>query len=714
MNTPDLNGHKATGRGMLLAARHFTATAWRRSAIAALALLAALVCFATTAAARADFATQTRALHATIDQMPPTTASVTAISDWSTFTQALGAKVSEIDRASVRIRAQLAATLPLTEPSTASWSALEVPQRAILTPPSAQQAGGIGARMRLVYRDTYQDESRLLSGHWPTDDQDPKAPLQADLSSATAARLGLRVGSLLTIQSPDVTGTTTLRIVGLIAPRAPASMFWTSDPIQLTPQIESAVGFEANEFWATDAMIGSAQVTALITPSPAAVKAGQTSAPGDFRLSWDFPLDLSGLKADGAGPLADQLDAMPGIQYTLSSDPDEPIPVALSTQLTPVLRAFIAAQQVTALEQVMPLYGLALIAAIAGALLTYAAVDRRRPETAVLRARGAATWYLTLHMLAEGCVTALPAAAAGAALGMTVPGLMPTWVRTVVIVTAASATLAPALYTALVYRPRRPTHASSTPRARPTRFARHRRLIVQGALAAGCLAGIDLVRGQGLNPGGAVDPYAAAAPVLAAALAALVAVNLLPLALRALRRRALSRRGVIALLGVARAAYEPGTGQAATFVLAIAACTADLSVCLARLVRQSASGPLGHAATVSLNALALLAIVTACAVAALAVRLGAASRRAADQRLTTMGLTSGQARAIAALENAPPALAGALTGALVTVPLLRIVAPALGVAAVPSSAGSLVLPALAVALPAAAASAAGSWRRGAP
>src|SRR6185437_7383583 len=261
--------YEVTSLGALRGARQFTATAWRRSAVAALALLAGLVCFATTAAARADFATHTRALHATIDAAPPTTAMVTAVSDWGAFTQSLGAKVSEIENAGARIRGQLAATLPLAEPSSASWSELQVPQRAVLAPPSAHQAGGIGARMRLVYRDTYQTHSRLLSGHWPTDDQDPKAPLEADLSSATAARLGLHIGSLTTIQAPDETGTTTLRIVGL----------------------------DANQFWATDALIGPAQATALITPSTAAADAGNASAPGDFRVSWNFPLDLSGLNA---------------------------------------------------------------------------------------------------------------------------------------------------------------------------------------------------------------------------------------------------------------------------------------------------------------------------------------------------------------------------------------------------------------------------------
>jgi putative ABC transport system permease protein len=143
-------------------------------------------------------------------------------------------------------------------------------------------------------------------------------------------------------------------------------------------------------------------------------------------------------------------------------------------------------------------------------------------------------------------------------------------------------------------------------------------------------------------------------------------------------------------------------------VLTTAACTADLSVALAGQARHAAPGPLGSAATTTLNVLAALAVVAACAVAALAVRLGAAARRAADERLVTMGLTTRQARAISLAENAPPALGGALTGALATVPLLQIIGPALGGSAIPASATSLILPALAVALPAAAAGVAGN------
>jgi putative ABC transport system permease protein len=691
--------------------RQFTAAAWRRPAVAGLAMLAAVLSFSATAAARTDLSVRTKALHTLVNSAPPTTAMVDAQTDLEAFGQAQnGARPPSFTYARARISNELAPTLPLTTPD-ASWSQFLVTDRTVKTPASAAAAGGQGAQMRLVYRDTYTSEGYLLAGRWPTDSlQAPDSPLEAVLSSATAKRLGLQVGSAFGIQADKgQANPTRLVVVGIVAPQNGNAPFWTSDPRQLAPDlVTDRLG---DTHWGTEALIGAGQVETLekaFRPDN-----GEPTDPGGFQLSWSFPLDLSHLDADQAAPLADRLDAMAGIEDTLTYDLASPIPVSLSTPLTPVLRSFADTLSKTDLEQSMPAYGLAMIAAIAGALLAYAAVDRRRAQIDMMRARGAATWYLTLEALADGFVTALPASAGAFALGFTVPGIAPPWIYRVAIIVTAWSTLGPALITAVKYRPRRIVRSQSVVLRRPARFARQRRFIVQGALAIGCLAGIDLIRSQGLAPNGTVNPYAAAAPVLAAGLAALVTINVLPLALRGVRRQALPRRGIVALLGVARAAYEPGTGQAATFVLTTASCTADLAVALASLARHQASGPLADAAAANLNALAALAVVAACAVAAIAVRLGAAGRRAADRRLATMGMTAGQARAIAAIENVPPALVGALTGALVTVPLLRIVGPALGVATIPASAATLVLPALAVALPAAAASLAGSRRRGA-
>ncbi|MBS2965557.1 hypothetical protein KGA66_21080 [Actinocrinis puniceicyclus] len=711
-------------------ARYAAAVAWRRPALAGLAVLTALVCLAITALARIDFAARTSALHMMIADAPPTAGVIHADADWMTFLESQGVELSAATGASERIRQALAEAglpVPAAPPSngaasdgassiaapagaaTEPWTTLQLPEQPIEAPPGAAKVAAVPARMRLVYRDTYADHSRLVAGRRPTTArQRADAVLETDLSVATAKRLGLGLGSTLTVLSPGQGGTVRLVVVGLVTARDPGSAFWASDGTLAGPQLEADAS--GDQYWATAALIGPAQAQALTTPPPGS---HYLSGITGYRLSFDFPLDLSGLDADGAGSLADRLDALPAVESRLDFDPAGSIPVVFDAELTPILRAFAAAQQTATLEQAMPLCGLALIAAIAGALLAFAAVDRRRGEAAVLRARGAATRHLVLAALGESGVTVLPAAAAAFAAGFAVPGKCPSWAYTAAVAAGLCATLSPVLCTALIHRPHRSARPQLNPRG-SARFARHRRLIVHGALAAACAAGLSLVGGQGLTPdGGSLDPYAAAAPVLAATLGALVTVNALPPVLRALRRRALRQRGIVALLGVARAAQEPGLGQAATFVLTTAACTADLAVALSRLgghadptsVQRTLAGPL--------ELVAVSAIVAAAVAAALAVRLGAAARRDSDARLATMGLTTGQARAVAAAENVPPALAGALTGALVTAPLLRLVAPALGVGAIPASPWSLALPALAVALPAAAASAVGTWRRGA-
>jgi hypothetical protein len=692
--------------------RHAIAVAWRQSAIAGLAALAGLVSLAIMADGRADLAARTNALHAMVDEAPVTDRVITASSDYFGFIQSAGTTdPAALGEMTGRIRQSLVDdSLPLSGASD-DWADFEAPERPITAPPSAATPGLDPARMRLVYRASYPAHARLVAGRWPTSATQPQGTaLEADLAAPTAARLGLRVGSHLTVQSADNSSTVELVVVGLVVPRDPSAPFWQIDQALGAP--EQGVDRGGEKYWATTALIGSSQAAALVAP-PADSPYALPPALSNYRLSWGFPLDISKVGADGAAPLADRLDTLFGVESALAYGPSGSPPVQLESLLTPTLRDFVAAQNTAALEKAMPMYGLALIAAIAGALLAYAAVDRRRAEAQVLRARGAATRHLVLQTLLESALTAPPAVAAATALGLLVPGRTPPWVWPAVLVCGGFALLGPTLFVALIYRPRRTVRALPVA-GRSARFARHRRLILHGALAAVCIAGIELVHGQGLTPGGAVDPFAAAAPVLAAGLAALVTVNVLPLALRALRRQALPRRGVVALLGVARSAREPGTAQASTFVLTTAACTADLAVALSRLADRTAPGPLAHAAAVTLGALAALAIVAAGAVAVLAVRLGAAARAASDERLATMGLTTGQARAIAAAENAPPALAGALIGALVTVPLLRIVAPALGVAAVPVSAWMLILPALAVALPATAAGVAGTWRKGTP
>jgi hypothetical protein len=157
--------------------------------------------------------------------------------------------------------------------------------------------------------------------------------------------------------------------------------------------------------------------------------------------------------------------------------------------------------------------------------------------------------------------------------------------------------------------------------------------------------------------------------------------------------------GIVGLLGVARSARRPLGTQIAAFVLSTAACTADLAVLVARAPRPGRFDPLGSATATALDVLATAAVITGCAAAALATRIGEPGRSADTARLSAMGLSAPQAVGIALVESAPLVLVSALVGAAATVPLLWVVRPALGLA-VPANAGSLVLATLAVAVPA--------------
>lgn len=681
--------------------RH-SVTAWRRPAAAALAGVAAFGCFAITAGGRAQLAARTQALHTEIADAPPTESTVTATADWPTFATRSQATIAAISRATARVHDALAADLPLVSAPAASWAAFETPERSMTSWPSAASPGAIPVRLRLVYRDDYALHTRLLSGRRPgaqTPDPDTQAqstdasaptsatPIEADLTAATAARLGARIGSLLTLESADGRGLTAVRVVGLVAPTGPTSAFWGSDAALATPQLENP---QSSPYWGAAALIGPAQVDALLSDQSAA----------DFRLWWGFTLATDRVDADGAAALADRLDSMTGVADTLDYGADLSVPVSFYSPLTPRLRAFTREQRTASLETAMPETSLALIAAFAAALLAYAVTDRRRAEAWLQRARGAPVRFVVFESLRDGCLTALPASALGALAGFAVPGLTPADVFQPLLAVALAATSAPALCALALHRPRRVKAGIAPPSARSRgRTVFGRRAIAQGAVAVACLAGIDLARTQGIGSSGGVNRYAAAAPVLMSALAALVVVNALPSALRTLRRRAAARPGIVGLFGVARAARRPAGAQAAAFVLSIAACTADLSMVLARAPHSARPDPLMSATQAALNLLAVATVAAGCAVAGLAGWVGAPQRSADSLRLAAMGLSTRQAAGIALVESAPLVLVSTLIGAFATLPLLWAVRPALG-PALPAGVSAIAPAALAIALPA--------------
>lgn len=696
-------------RRLRSAAWRATVTAWRWPATAGLAVLAAVAAFGYTGIARADLTQRTDAEHALIRSAAPIDDAVTALGLTNSTGQSSLTGSAQIASTTAQMHRWIATSVPL-KPADQAWGDLQAPP-ARTSPqdvPRSAMPGGLAPQIDVEYRDTLHAHARLVSGRWPSTSAvpepsgEPNAPpveLESVVSTATAALLHAQPGTVLDITGHGRTRDIPIRlsVVGIFEPLDTASTFWSAGTYLYAPQYDAPL--TSPPYWSAGVLLGAAQADFLLSDLSDSLIA-----------TWVFPIDSDATDADRAGALVaaiDRLEQSVTAQYTgqaLSQLPDVPansaVPEAalgldLSSRLPGLLAPFLAAQQVEGLELAMPLAGLGLIAAVAAVLLAAAAAGERAGEAAARRARGASARQVVVRILADGLVTALPAAAVGAAAGLAFPGLTPAGTVTAVIIIAVSPACGPALGAgwAEAVRRRARRRAGS---ASPPRFAvGARRWTVRAALVLVCAGGLDLVRTQGLNPGGSTDQYAAAAPILAAVPAALITLGLLPPALRALLRRSAARRGLVGLLGLAQAADAPLPVQAADLMVTAGVSTAGLTFAVSRLSGQGGAGGLLAAATHTMfTALAWTTIAATLLSVALAARLGARTRRSAALQLGAIGMTGGQARAAAVVESAVPVLAGVLGGTLATFALTRLAGPALGVRSLPVTAADLLLPAL--------------------
>lgn len=683
-----------------------TATAWRWPATAALAALAAVLAFGYTGIARVDLAQRTDAERTLIHSAAPIDDAITALALTNSAGQSSVTSSTQIASITTQMHQWIAASLPL-KPADQSWGDLESPPTRTQPDdvPRSAMPGGLAPQINLEYRDTLHAHARLVAGRWPSTSAvrdtsgDPNAPpvkLESVVSAATAALLHAHPGTVLNITEGGRTLDIRIRlsIVGVFEPLDTTTTFWSARSYLYAPRYDAPLA--SPPYWSTGVLIGPAQADFLLSDLSDSLIA-----------TWAFPIDSDSTDADQAGALLaaiDRLEQSAAAQYTgpgLAQFPDDSANPAmpavtfgldLGSRLPSRLAPFLTAQRVEGLELAMPLAGLGLIAAVAVVLLAAAASGERAEELAARRARGASARQVVARVLADGLVTALPAAAAGAAAGFAIPGPTPAGTTASALIVAVSTACGPALGTAWAEIVRRRARRRAAPSARPVIGAR--RWVVRAALILVCAGGLDVIRTQGLNPGGSTNLYAAAAPALAAVPFALATLGLLPSALRALLRRSAARRGLVGLLGLAQAADAPLPVQAADLIVTAGVSTAGLTFAVGRLSRRGADGVLAAATHTMFTALAWTAVAAALLAVALAARLGARTRRAAALQLGAIGMTGGQARAAAVVETAVPVLAGVVGGTLATLALTRLTGPALGVHSIPVAAADLFAPAL--------------------
>jgi putative ABC transport system permease protein len=537
-----------------------------------LALLTFLVVFAATAGARETLASRTQAVRQTVAATTATTRTITVSAAWHDVQSVISFVDNTDDPAAVVTPATIDAITgqlytafnhaPVSlAPPGVDWSAMTVPFHYIEG--DLPGTGSTPVKVEITERQPLGAHVRLLSGRLPVatpvpapaadagkaGGRPPAATVEGVVTSQTAARLGLHAGSEFTIRGTEVAATgkvtyVTIQVTGIVVPADPDSSFWGIDPGILAARFQ-AEGTPPTQFWAGAVLTGPDE-------------AGELRAyfgPRNPQLEWVFPLDVSSLDDQQVRPLSDALDKISTHTPALSG-PVAPVAATLtasSGMLSSVNQFIATAQSVDTLLWL--LYVSLTVAGLAVLLLAARMVVlRRSTEITVIRARGGSLGQIAVGTGRDAALLCVPAAGIAAVLAiLVVPGAGSVqgagsaggwWPPLAVL---AAAVLGPALIAAWQHRlPRRRAAVPRRQRARP-------RLVMEAALVAASVAGIVVLRNQGVPAGSGVNFYSSSAPVLVAIPGVIVVLRLYPLVLRGLRRAAARSSRAPVFLGLARA-----------------------------------------------------------------------------------------------------------------------------------------------------------------
>jgi len=547
------------------------------AALAALSLLVLGTVFIAVAGPRASENVRTRALRQAVAAAAPTAKVVTVTADWNDFVTALGGvgdgtllgpggltagQAGSIQRS---LRRDLPrAGVPLG-PARAGWAGLSTLPIADPGAAAPAQAGGT-PEVEILYRSPLAADSRLVSGRLPDGPPQAGGRIPIAVTQATAVRFALHAGSrvqLMTGGSP-----VGFVVTGILGVRGPSSSFWTADPAAAAPQYNPG-GLTAPPYWLGAAFTGAGSLAAL----------QNRFADAGLALQWDYPLRLAQLTAAQApGTLASFARASAQAQTLAGPLNQGSSTLVVSVGATPLLTSFLTAQN--SVQSVLSLLfaGLGVIGVVVLALAAQMIASRRAAEFALLRARGARLSQLAGLVLRDTAAAVLPAAAmaAAAAVALTPGGSAPLawWLAGV---TVLAAWLGPAAAVVVGHRPLRggrlagqsqvtgpENRAGGTSRRLATR-----RWVAEAGLTAAAVAGVVVLRTQGVSAGG-TNTLASAVPVLVAVPAAIIVMRLYPLVLRATFWLSARRAGVTGFLAVARAGRAGSAAGLPAFALVLA------------------------------------------------------------------------------------------------------------------------------------------------
>ena len=519
-----------------LRAAWVTLTGTGAAASIAFALLVFASVLASLAIPRESVGLSNRALQRVIAASRPADRTVIGTVPETSLTDEIGqVQATDIAAVGASLRARLTAGGMLVASNPPAWASLTTEY--VPVSGTARAAGNGQPQFEMTYRTELAHYSQLVAGRLPVGGSEPGkvAVIQAAVSTATAARFGLKVGSRLTA------GSIQLVVTGIIRPTNPAATFWSQDPAAATPALTQAAAPQL-PYWTGAAFIGPGALSLIESNLNA----------GDMAVTWVYPVTLGRLTADQAGGLAANLSSLISSTATvITPEVVSPVTVTVSSQIPAILSPFTSGESAVAPALELLYVSLAIIGAVVVLLGARLVAQRRAAEFTLMRARGAALYQLGWLVLRASVVIA---AAAGAVAALLAIGLTPGdgdavgwWLAGLTI----AVTVAGPVLISVV--PQRVT-ASATGRAGGRGAAR--RIVIETLLVAVAIGGLVVLRSQGLSSGNN-GLYAGAAPVLVAIPVAVVLLRCYPLLARELARIAGMTRGVVAFVGLTRATRTP-------------------------------------------------------------------------------------------------------------------------------------------------------------
>lgn len=413
------------------------------------------------------------------------------------------------------------------------------------------------------------------------------------LAVPSAAEVGARVGDTIRLEldpsdrlntiaaaRPGPASRIALRVVGLYRVDDPEAPYWLGDTALAAPVLR-AVNSEV-QFW---------DVAALAAPEAYESFLGLTAEQElPLQYAWRYYVDPARLDAERADALVADLRRLESVFPTSQTAAQAGEGIVLRSGLLRLVETqragWHSAEAVLAVVAVGP----AAVALAALALVVLLVERRRRPGLVLQRGRGASTTQLLGAATFEGLLLVVPAAALAVALAT---ALVPSGPTTPTILAAVAVTgVALVLLVGLTVPASRLARTSARA-AGPTRTTGARRLAFEGMIVGLAIVGAVLLRSRGVqgasSTGGLAtpDPFIAAVPALLGLAAALIAMRLYPLAMRAVAALAGWRRDLVPALALRQAARGGTGGPILLVLLATVALGAFSSATLVHLDRAA-------------------------------------------------------------------------------------------------------------------------------